>query len=235
MGKNPAFQFYPNDWSRDLEEHPLQIEGAWIRICCKLWWAEPRGKLTRTLDQWAKILRITPEVTKDVINYVLAQKIADGNGDNNGEITIISRRMYRNYKDSEFNRLRQYKWRTKQTNNANITPSVTEIKRQYNDHSSSSSSSSTTNKKKNTMLDEDFWNEVKSLYTWIDIDEQITKMKGYQLTPKGSRWKITRGSVIRWLNRQDKPIEGQGHNLTEIEKRIQNSKEAMRNEHTKST
>jgi len=28
MGKNPAFQFYPNDWARDLEEHTLEIEGA---------------------------------------------------------------------------------------------------------------------------------------------------------------------------------------------------------------
>ena len=25
IGKNPAFQFYPGDWARDLEEHPLEI------------------------------------------------------------------------------------------------------------------------------------------------------------------------------------------------------------------
>ena len=52
MGKAPAFQLYVMDWARDLEEHPLEIEGAWIRICCKLHWTG--GELTKSCEQWAR-------------------------------------------------------------------------------------------------------------------------------------------------------------------------------------
>jgi hypothetical protein len=51
-----------------------------------------------------------------------------------------------------------------------------------------------------------FWQEVRKIYTWLDIDETIAKMKGYQLTPKGKNWKMTKRSVIAWLNKQDKPL-----------------------------
>ncbi len=94
MGKNPAFQFYPSDWSRDLEEHPLEIEGAWIRVCCKLWWSETPGKLTKTLDQWAKILRENRKKTEKILNYFTTNHICDLLNQN-GEITITSRRMIR--------------------------------------------------------------------------------------------------------------------------------------------
>lgn len=62
---------------------------------------------------------------------------------------------------------------------------------------------------KNPSVDNDstFWDKVRSIYTWLDIDEMISKMKGYQLTPKGKHWKMNRRSVISWLNRQEKPNE----------------------------
>ncbi len=92
MGKAPAFQFYPMDWARDLEEHPLEIEGAWIRLCCKLWWSETRGTLTKTLTQWSRILRVGEKKSLSIITYLLDQEIADGVIQTDG-ITITSRRM----------------------------------------------------------------------------------------------------------------------------------------------
>jgi hypothetical protein len=91
-GKNPAFQFYPSDWSRDLEEHPLEIEGAWIRICCKLWWECPRGTSTKTLTKWARVMRVGEKKSKTIIEYLLKHNIADVLIQNEG-ITITSRRM----------------------------------------------------------------------------------------------------------------------------------------------
>ena len=84
MGKNPAFQFYPSDWVRDLEEHPLEIEGAWIRICCKLWWSETRGSLTKNIDQWAKILRSYQQDAERILNYIGNERIGDVITDDNG-------------------------------------------------------------------------------------------------------------------------------------------------------
>jgi len=92
MGKNPAFQFYPGDWQRDLEEHSLEIGGAWILICCSLWWTE--GKATKPIEQWAKILGETRKKTEKIIKYLLKNGIADGD-EKSGIFTIISRRMVR--------------------------------------------------------------------------------------------------------------------------------------------
>jgi hypothetical protein len=58
-----------------------------------------------------------------------------------------------------------------------------------------------------TQPDEEFWNEVRKIYHWLDIDLQIQKMKGHMLTPKGKDWKMTRRRVIAWLNREDRPVE----------------------------
>ena len=100
MGKNPAFLFYPSDWQRDLEEHPLEIEGAWIRICCKLWWSETRGSATKSLKQWARILRETPRKTEKIFDYFLQHSIADL-VKQNSTITITSRRMVKDEKIRE--------------------------------------------------------------------------------------------------------------------------------------
>ncbi len=112
MGKQPSFQFYPNDWSRDLEEYPLEIEGAWIRICCKLWWSDERGKLTRSDEQWSRILRVDNGKATSILDYIGEHKIGlvEKQGNN---ITVTSRRMYREYKSSISNKERQAKFREK--------------------------------------------------------------------------------------------------------------------------
>jgi len=129
MSKAPAFQFYPMDWIRDLEEHPLEIEGAWIRICCKLWWGEVRGKMSKTLTQWARILRENEDNTLKILTYIKNEKIADIPADldePNGNIIIISRRMIRDEKERGNNRLRQrrhyYKQKSDSAPDEKITP-----------------------------------------------------------------------------------------------------------------
>jgi len=96
MGKAPAFQFYPADWALDLEEHPLEIEGAWIRIVGRLWRSDTRGEMSKTLAQWSRILRVTEEGTLEILRYIQKEKIGDIPTDltePNGYITVINRRM----------------------------------------------------------------------------------------------------------------------------------------------
>jgi hypothetical protein len=98
------------DWIRDLEEHPLEIEGAWIRICCKLWWSDTRGEMKKTLLQWGRILRESEEKTLDILRYLQREKIAripENLTQPNSHITVISRRIVREEKERESNRLRQ--------------------------------------------------------------------------------------------------------------------------------
>jgi len=104
MGKNPAFLFYPNDWNRDMEEHPLEIQGAWIVLLCKLWWSETRGEATKNLEEWARILREKKKKTEKILHFLQEKNIASVHFLDNQNITIISRRMV---KDCRISKIRQ--------------------------------------------------------------------------------------------------------------------------------
>lgn len=133
MGKNPAFQFYPGDWGRDLNEHPLEIEGAWSRICWNaLWWSPTRGEATKTLDQWTRILSVGRKKVKHVLNYLRDKKIADIPQEisEKGPITIICRRMVKDEKAREAARIRKQRERGKENDShANVTSDVTDESR----------------------------------------------------------------------------------------------------------
>ena len=161
MGKAPAFQFYPGDWTRDLDEHPLEIEGAWIRICCKLWWSETRGELAKDLVQWARILRADEQKTLNILIYLKEEKIAeiptelpDDPSLCNGKITVISRRMVREEKERKNNRKRQQRYRDKAESNGNVTDESRKHNPSVTAPSSTSSSTSTSTSKNKTVSSE---------------------------------------------------------------------------------
>jgi len=104
MGKEPAFQFYPGDWTRDLGDFPLEIEGAWIRICCRLHWSETYGIATKSLKDWSKILQSSTRKTSKLLQIILTNNISSGKFLDNQNITIISRRMV---KDSKIRQIRR--------------------------------------------------------------------------------------------------------------------------------
>lgn len=104
MGKNPAFQFYPADWSRDLDDQELEIEGAWIRICCRLWWSETPGDATKPLSEWARILRKSEKKTEKFLKILLEKGISSGAFLDNQNVNLICRRMKR---DVEISKLRR--------------------------------------------------------------------------------------------------------------------------------
>ena len=121
MGKNPAFQFYPMDWVRDLGEQDLEVVGAWIMIICKLWWSETRGKESMSLDRWAKYLRVDNDKTQELIDIISSEHLGTVTVANK-KITIENRRMYADFKEKELNRLRQQKYRVSHKDNEKITP-----------------------------------------------------------------------------------------------------------------
>lgn len=75
-----------------MDDYPLEIEGAWIRICCRLYWSG--GVATKTLEEWSRILREKPRKTLRIFDFFLAKNICDL-VNQNGSITITSRRIVR--------------------------------------------------------------------------------------------------------------------------------------------
>jgi len=216
MGKAPAFQFYPMDWMRDLEEHPLEIEGAWIRIICKLWWSEDRGSLSKTYEQWSRILRVSIEETKRIISYLSDEKICDISVTDNGKVTVMSRRMMREERERTQAALRQRRKRERDANHADVTIA-----------SSSSSSSSSSKKNKNTLAGNDKkiifnyqtqkWENLNGMVeTWqdrfpaIDIKLELNKMASWlEANPKNKKSNYQR-FIVNWLTKAQDKAPGKG-------------------------
>jgi hypothetical protein len=104
MGKNPASLFYWGDWTRDLDDQELEVEGAWIRICCRLFWSETPGQATKSLREWSRILRKSEKKTMKIFQILFAKCIPSGSILDNQNITIICRRMVRDHKISQLRR-----------------------------------------------------------------------------------------------------------------------------------
>lgn len=139
MTKAPAFQFYPNDWLRDMMMHPSRIRGAWTTFMSLSWWEGNRGRMTKSADQWARAFGESVEDTLEIINYIKNENIGEVLGEvtnHNSQITLISRRMIRDDKDRKNNCERQRRFKDKHENNRPDNEKVTPP-------SSSSTSSST--------------------------------------------------------------------------------------------
>jgi len=124
MGKAPAFQFYVKDWLSDpqLRMASLSTRGIWIDLLCYMWSAPERGKLEIMQQKFARLIGADNGEVELFIDEAQAFDFCDISVTGNGTLQIYNRRMYRESKDRENNRLRQQKYRDKKQDNAKITP-----------------------------------------------------------------------------------------------------------------
>ena len=143
-GKAPAFQFYVRDWLSDpqLRQCCFAVRGMWIDFLCYMWEAPERGKLEGTVASLARLIGADLEEMHlflfESMKYEFASVTCNGDVTNcNCEVTLINRRMHRDYQELVKTRKRVAEHRAKKAAkvecNGEITPS-----------SSSSSSSSCT-------------------------------------------------------------------------------------------
>ncbi len=135
MARQPYSPFFWNDYVADLRRHPNEIAGAWLFILKELHFSDTRGSLALTLDQWGRVLgENTLSKTINLLEYIMDEKIGsvtfgpeiEGN-DMTGHclVTVKCRRMVREDKEREGNKLRQRKHRGKRDSNGSVTPKVT--------------------------------------------------------------------------------------------------------------
>ena len=116
--------------------------GPWYLLCF-LWRSETRGKLSGTIDQFARLLSCSKDEIETSLNELLSTNCATvtfGNGESNDLVTVMNRRMTREEKERESTRCRVKRHRNadvKRECNGNGNGNVTVP-------SSSSSSSSCT-------------------------------------------------------------------------------------------
>lgn len=231
MAKSPAFQTYASDYYIDTNAWTVDEVGIYQRLLLTEW---VNGGLPNDEKRLSRIAGCSLKKFQKAW-VTVSKKFKNGNfleTKSGSSISIDSNLLGKGYLINlrmEEVRQNQIKYSESRRNNVSARykdkstyePTHEEHMNLHTPRSSSSTSSSTLkNKEKNKdiarsgkpkraiiLVDDDFWKEVKNLYSWLDIDEMVVKMKGYQLTPKGKDWKMTRGSVIRWLNKQDKPLD----------------------------
>jgi hypothetical protein len=147
MPKLPAFQFYPGDWMKDPKVSMLSpaARGVWIDLICAMHEAGRSGELCGTTDQLARITRCSTAEFVQALTDIQATEVADVT-ERNGKITVVNRRMKREHKDREGNKLRQSRFRNNGSSNKKVTPIT-------------SSSSSSSNTEIQISLDWDFERE----------------------------------------------------------------------------
>jgi hypothetical protein len=127
MAKRPSFQFYPKDWLSDVElrKASWQTRGIWMDVLCHMHCSKVRGELSGTIDQLCRLVGTTPQEMEAFIVEIRTLLFCYALRGDNGVITLRNRRMYKDGKHKEQNRLRQQRYRASRSCNAENDNKVT--------------------------------------------------------------------------------------------------------------
>ena len=119
-----------------MQAHPLDIQGAWMRLLCQMWW-EKTKEITMTSEEYGRLLGIPTDDAETTVATILRLEIASGRRENDGRMTIWCRRWKDELSQRVMARTRDQRYRSRRkadgTDDAKPTPPSS---------SSSSSSSS---------------------------------------------------------------------------------------------
>jgi hypothetical protein len=188
--KLPWMKFNPADWSQDTAPLSLSGRGAWITIICAMWRAEERGKLSMPIIGFCRLLGASEVETLSVIDELVKMGISDTVTEANKNITLICRRMIREYKHHKNNALRQERYRVTHQSNAVITGEKSEVRSQKIELREEKSKRTTTKQfSKPSPL------EVSEYAKSIGFNLDGQKFCDYYET---NGWKVGRNSMKSW-------------------------------------
>lgn len=119
-GKVPGYFYYPLDFERDLKGHGLEIRGAVQTIMNTTFWTE--GELSLPLLMWARILEVDEAGAQRVFDHIKEHNLCDISVTSNKNVTVRSRRMYRDAKAKKNSRIRQAEHRKRLACHTEVTP-----------------------------------------------------------------------------------------------------------------
>jgi hypothetical protein len=129
MGKQPAFQFYPGDWQRDTELQMVSpvVRGVWINLLCAMFWAKEQGKISGDREQICRLAHCNNTELDEFLRAHKQLKFCRVTV-RNKKVTIVNRRMHRDYLERKANAQRQLRHRKKKAkprndkSNDEVTP-----------------------------------------------------------------------------------------------------------------
>jgi hypothetical protein len=159
-GKAPAFQFYVRDWlsSPDIQMSAASTRGIWINFLAYMWESRYRGEVEGTKEELCMLGGCSSNELERFFSDARKHNFCDIVTDSHMNITIINRRMSREYNEKLNNRKRQQKHRYKKMqeevshkSNADVTP---DSNKEITPLSSTSTSTAKINTPKGAFVDE---------------------------------------------------------------------------------
>ena len=78
--------------------------------------------------------------------------------------------------------------------------------------------------------DNEFILSLKDLYSYVDINQELNKMKAWLMTPKGMGRQLNRRFIVNWLNKLERPIStGEVAPINEQDRKSWEIKKALDN------
>jgi hypothetical protein len=111
--KMPWIKFFPSDWKSDnrLSRCSPATRGIWIDLICDMHDSSRSGKISGSLMELSRAARCTTAEIQVAIEELSSTKTADVTL-HHDFVTVVNRRMNRDYKKREMSRLRQIKHRS---------------------------------------------------------------------------------------------------------------------------
>lgn len=122
-GSAPSFPFYPADWIRDTRLLSPAAKGVWADTLCAMHWSRPRGRMTSSMVGWARLWGTTVDHAGELLNELVTHTICDSETRDDGNVTLVNRRMAREEAAKESARSRVERFRKKRSGNAPVTES----------------------------------------------------------------------------------------------------------------
>jgi hypothetical protein len=138
--KLPWLKFFTGDWLKDPNVTMLSpaARGVWIDLLCSMHEAGRYGELIGTTDQLARIARCSTAELVQALADIESTGVADVTLSNNN-VTVVNRRMKREYKKREHTKLRVERYRRNAECNASETPHISEVRDQKSEKEEKSS------------------------------------------------------------------------------------------------
>lgn len=213
MGKAPADQFYFGDYIRDTRSLSLEVKGAWMDIIAHGFFKTPQGRISQSYDEWARMLGCDTATVKTVIDAIKKQGVGDVVTERNGDVTVVNRRKFNEWKERNSNKERQKNYRDRHgggdetgSRNGKVTPL-----------SSSSSSSSDS--------DLDFDLTIGTQRAIVDVYLTYTRrFNEHDGSSWNGKWRAKDDAVGKQFNTTDLATVELGIIQTQVHKGIGNGK-----------
>lgn len=223
--KLPYHKWFWADWFRDTRCLSALARGVWIDMIGYLRESTPSGQAVWDHASWCRWLTLTDSEWRAALEEFKKFQVCTVVENDDGTVTVLSRRIKREKRAIKDNKLRQREFRSNRpvTEESQPGKALNHSQSQKQSHIQRSEAESEALKEKSTsarsrhLTDEEFIQAIKvnPAYTGIDVDRELAKMDLWFLTPKGRGRKKTQGFVLNWLSKVDKPMDATGQTALE--------------------